>query len=54
MLADLDITHIRSLEDALDCIFKLFDLVETLSQENQRFTPKRKTASKPTRPESAT
>lgn len=35
MIANLDINNIRSLEDALDCICKLFNLVETLSQENQ-------------------
>ena len=35
MLDDLDINNIKSLEDALDCIYKLFNLVENLSQENQ-------------------
>ncbi|MFH1628975.1 MAG: transposase [Pseudomonadota bacterium] len=35
MLTDLDINNIRSLEDAIDCIRKLLNLVETLSQENQ-------------------
>lgn len=35
MLTDFNINHIRSLEDALDCIFKLLNLVETLSQEIQ-------------------
>ena len=33
MLDDLDINNIRDLDDALDCIRKLFNLVETLNQE---------------------
>ncbi len=33
MLGDLDINNIRDLDDALDCIRKLFNLVETLNQE---------------------
>ena len=35
MLTGLDLNNIRSLEEALDCICKLLNLVETLSQENQ-------------------
>ena len=35
MLTGLDINNITNLEDALDCICKLFNLVETLYQENQ-------------------
>jgi hypothetical protein len=35
MLTGLDLNNIRSLEDALDCICKLLNLVETLSQEIQ-------------------
>ena len=34
MLDDLDINNIRDLDDPLDFIRKLFNLVETLSQEN--------------------
>ena len=34
MLDDIDIQNIRDLDDALDCIKKLFNLVETLNQEN--------------------
>jgi regulator of replication initiation timing len=33
MLDDLDINNIRDLDDALDCIRKLFNLVETLNQD---------------------
>ena len=33
MLGDLDINNIRDLDDALECIRKLFNLVETLNQE---------------------
>jgi len=33
MLDDLDINNIRDLDDALDCIKKLLNLVETLNQE---------------------
>ena len=35
MLNDLDINNIRNLEDALDCICKLLNLVETFRQESQ-------------------
>ncbi len=35
MLDDIDIQNIRDLDDALDCIKKLFNLVETLNQDNQ-------------------
>jgi len=35
MLTGLDLNNIKSLEEALDCICKLLNLVETLSQENQ-------------------
>lgn len=35
MLNDLDINNIRDLDDSLDYIRKLFNLVETLSQENR-------------------
>jgi len=35
MLTGLDLNNIRSLEEALDCICKLLNLVETLSQEKQ-------------------
>lgn len=37
MLTGLDLNNIRSLEEALDCICKLLNLVETLSQEIQDF-----------------
>jgi hypothetical protein len=35
VLSDLDINNIRDFDDALDCIRKLLNLVETLSQENR-------------------
>jgi len=35
VLNDLDINNIRNLEDALDCICKLLNLVETFRQESQ-------------------
>jgi len=34
MLDDIDIQNIRDLDGALDCIKKLFNLVETLNQDN--------------------
>ncbi len=35
MLTGLDLNNIKSLEEALDCICKLLNLVETLSHEIQ-------------------
>jgi cell division septum initiation protein DivIVA len=34
MLDDIDMQNIRDLDGALDCIKKLFNLVETLNQNN--------------------
>ena len=34
MLNDFDINNIRDMDDARDCILRLFNLVETLKQEN--------------------